>query len=36
MDRGEVAGADHHVGLAASLDQVASGVEVPVQVAEGE
>ena len=36
MDRGEVAGPDHDVGVAAALDQGGGSVEVAVQVAEGE
>ena len=36
VDRGEVAGADHDVGLGRHLDQLRRLVEVAVQVAEGE
>ena len=36
VDRGEVAGADHHVGVGRHLDQLRGLVEVAVQVAEGE
>ena len=36
VDRGEVAGADHDVGIGAQLDELGGLVEVAVQVGEGE
>ena len=36
VDRREVPGADHDVGIAAALDEVGGTVEVPVEVAEGQ